>query len=385
MNPPLMCMYPFCSLFASDFNTLTRHSKSSFVLKMFWSRMSHFGVTLPLFPAKRIRQENRQPGKMNMGEVTVFGGAHIDRRGRILGETTMGASNPGRWFQEAGGGGFNAARGLARLGHDVSMVAPRGGDAEGESVARAAEEAGVTDRCFTFLDRRTPSYTAILDASGNLIVALADMELYGLFSPRRLRQRALRDLIGESRLVLVDANLPAETLTMALTLAKEAGARTAAIAISPAKVPRLAGGFAFLDHLFMNEAEASAIGGKASETAEAWPAILRAVGIRGGVVTRGGRAAVAFSGDTVACVHPPALSALADVTGAGDALAAGFLSALMRDAALGDCLRAGVAAAAITVRSPLAVATELSPERLAQELSLVSPAEILFSTLNPLP
>lgn len=315
-----------------------------------------------------------------MKNVVVLGGAHIDRRGRIAGATTLGASNPGRWFEEAGGGGFNAARGMARLGLSVSMIAPRGGDAEGETVARATEAAGVIDRSFTFLDRRTPSYTAILEADGNLVVALADMELYTMFSPRRLRQRALRDLVAEAHLVLVDANLPAETLASALRMAKEAGARTAAIAISPAKVGRLTSAFPHLDLLFLNEVEAAAIGGEKSVTTEGWPAILRRVGISGGVVTRGGRAAIAFKDDDVATVRPPDIDALADVTGAGDALAAGFLNALMRGAALGECLRAGVGAAAVTVRSPLAVADDLSPERLAQELRLVSPAEILSST-----
>lgn len=34
--------------------------------------------------------------------IAVFGGAHIDRRGRISGATAPGASNLGAWFEEAG-------------------------------------------------------------------------------------------------------------------------------------------------------------------------------------------------------------------------------------------------------------------------------------------
>ena len=52
----------------------------------------------------------------------VLGGAHVDRRGRIAGETAPGASNPGTWFVEA-----------------------------------AALAAGVEDTPFTVLDRTTPS------------------------------------------------------------------------------------------------------------------------------------------------------------------------------------------------------------------------------------
>jgi sugar/nucleoside kinase (ribokinase family) len=109
------------------------------------------------------------------GKILVLGGAHIDRRGRIAGETAPGASNPGSWFEEPGGGGFNAARNLARLGFDVTMISPRGGDPIGEMVSEAADFAGISDRPFVFLDRKTPSYTAIIEKDGNLVIALADM------------------------------------------------------------------------------------------------------------------------------------------------------------------------------------------------------------------
>ena len=69
--------------------------------------------------------------------ILVMGGAHVDRRGRIAGETAPGASNPGAWFVEAGGGAFNAARNLSRLGHRVRLVSPRGGDSDGDIVAAA--------------------------------------------------------------------------------------------------------------------------------------------------------------------------------------------------------------------------------------------------------
>jgi sugar/nucleoside kinase (ribokinase family) len=126
-------------------------------------------------------------------KILVLGGAHIDRRGRISGTTTEGASNPGSWFEEAGGGGFNAARNLARLGFDVTMISPRGGDPTGEMVGEAADYAGVHDRPFVFLDRKTPSYTAIIERDGNLVIALADMDLYRMFVPRRLSIRSVRD------------------------------------------------------------------------------------------------------------------------------------------------------------------------------------------------
>lgn len=304
---------------------------------------------------------------MTQPVISVFGGAHIDRRGRIAGETAPAASNPGTWMEEPGGGGFNAARNLARLGHAVTMVSPRGGDAEGESVARAAAEAGVIDRPAIYLDRRTPTYTAILERNGDLVIAIADMALYDLFSPRRLRQKALRDLVAQSRLVLCDANLPAETLAALTATAKAAGCLTAGIGVSPAKVVRFADSLASLDFLFLNAAEAAALTGKKAADPQAWPALLPACGLRGGVVTAGAGTAVAFSGDEQVTRAPRPLEVIGDVTGAGDALASGFLAAHLAGESLAGCLESGFAAAAITLRSPLAVHPDLSPESLAAE------------------
>jgi len=309
--------------------------------------------------------------------ILVMGGAHVDRRGRIAGETAPGASNPGGWFVEAGGGAFNAARNLARLGHRVRLVSPRGGDAEGEIVAAAAEAAGVEDTPFIFLDRATPSYTAIIERDGNLVIALADMELYRLFSPRRLRQRAMREAVTAAGMILTDANLPAETLHAMSAAAKAAGVPIAGIAISPAKVVRFRDSLPALAFLFMNEAEARTLAGAAPEDPADWPKALRAAGLSAGVVTRGGRGVIAFDGTGAALVVPPEIPALADVTGAGDSLASGFLGAILGGADIAEALRQGVAAAAITVRSPRAVAEEMSQAALARALSLVPQAEIL--------
>ena len=309
--------------------------------------------------------------------ILVMGGAHVDRRGRIAGETVPGASNPGAWFVEAGGGAFNAARNLARLGHRVRLVSPRGGDADGDIVAAAAEAAGVEDTPFTFLDRATPSYTAIIERDGNLVIALADMELYRLFSPRRLQQRAMREAMQAASLILTDANLPAETLAAMTGAARTAGVPIAGIAISPAKVVRFRESLSALAFLFMNEAEARTLTGEAPDNPAEWPKALRAIGLGAGVVTRGGRGVIAFDGKDAALVVPPDIPALGDVTGAGDSLASGFLSAWTGGSAIGEALRHGVAAAAITVRSPLAVAEEMSQAALANALSLVPEAEIL--------
>lgn len=310
-------------------------------------------------------------------EILAVGGAHIDRRGRIFGDTKPGASNPGQWFEEAGGGVFNAACNLSRLGRAVRLVAPRGGDAAGQMVADAAERAGLEDQPVMFLDRATPSYTAILERDGNLVIALADMALYDAFSARRLRARSMRDSLAASGHVLADANLPAETLATLAASCHAAAKDISAIAISPAKVVKFRAALPHLTHLFMNGAEAEAIAGTRPDDPEGWPALLQAQGLRGGSVTSGSGRTIAFDGAQVAVIEPVPLSEIADVTGAGDAFAAGFLHARLGGADLAEALRHGTASAAITLTSQHATDENLSQDKLAQQLALVPAARFL--------
>lgn len=300
--------------------------------------------------------------------ILVLGGAHIDRRGRIDGETVPGASNPGRWIEEPGGGGFNAARSLARLGLKVTMISPRGGDATGQRVAEAAAAAGVDDRPFTFLDRTTPSYTAILERDGNLVIAMADMELYRLFTPRRLKIRAVREAIGATNMLVVDANLPADTLEAIALQAQLLGKKVVGIGISPAKVVRYKNCLPLMDYLFLNAAEAGTIAQATPDSVAQWPDILRGIGLKGGVITNGAGPVICFDHDGDYALQPPHLEALADVTGAGDSLCAGTVSQLAKGNRLSQALRHGVALAGLTLLSPHATAEDLTPECLAARL-----------------
>jgi sugar/nucleoside kinase (ribokinase family) len=68
---------------------------------------------------------------------------------------------------------------------------------------------------------------------------------------------------------------------------------------------------------------------------------------------------------------------LVDVTGAGDALAAGTLSGLLEDLPLAEALKRGAALAALTLSSSHAVAPEVNRERLETMVGLVAQARHL--------
>jgi len=285
-----------------------------------------------------------------------IGGAHIDRRGQVAGEFVPGASNPGTMGEDVGGGTFNALRNAVSRGAEGWMMSVRGGDAAGATVARAIADAGLRDLSVTFLDRTTPSYTAILSRDGDVIAALADMGLYEAAFPKQMRRASVREAVASAGAIFTDANLPASALDR---LPQLAGQRPVfAIAISPAKALRLRSVLAHLACLFLNSREAAALTGLSTDApTPEMVAALKALGIARAVLSKGAQPVIAFDADNVLEIVPPAPRRVVDVTGAGDALAGATVAAMLRGVPLAEAVREGMAAAMLALESSAAVPT----------------------------
>lgn len=305
-------------------------------------------------------------------EILAVGGAHIDRRGQVSGAYVPAASNPGTMREDVGGGVFNALRSTVRRGVSGSLMSMRGGDAAGDTVSRAIAEAGIADMSAVFLDRTTPSYTALIDREGELIVGFADMALYDLAFPKQMRRSKVREAIAAADAILCDANLPSSALERLAALA--AGKPVYAIAISPAKVVRLIPVLHALALLFMNRREAVVLAGvNANATERDVVDGLRCSGLASGVVTAGGAPVLGFDETGAFSILPPAPRKIADVTGAGDALAGATIAALLRGLPLRQALRDGVAAATLAIESANAI-PDFTAATFAEALALVPDA-----------
>lgn len=311
---------------------------------------------------------------MPPARLLAIGGAHIDRRGIMTAPFVAGASVPGCMHEEVGGGAFNAAVNAVREGAEVTLVGLRGGDAAGDQVASALARYGIADAGTTYLDRATPSYTALVTGDGEVVAALADMALYDTGFEKELRRAKLRRAADESDVILIDANLPAAAATRAAKLAPDRPLY--ALAISPAKAPRLAGVIDVLALMVLNRREAHALTGVALDAPpQAVCAALRSKGLRGGVVTDGAGPVIAFNEDSAFTLQPPPVDTMQDATGAGDALAGTTIAHLPAGKDLETALRRGLAAAALTVTHASASAP-LNPvdiDALAQRIAPARP------------
>jgi sugar/nucleoside kinase (ribokinase family) len=107
----------------------------------------------------------------------------------------------------------------------------------------------------------------------------------------------------------------------------------------------------------MNAREARALAGLDEDaTAVEGARALAASGLRRGVVTDGDAALTGFDDAGVFSIVPPRPDAVADVTGAGDAVAGITVARMLCGAGFREALRCGIAAATLTVEQESVVA-----------------------------
>jgi pseudouridine kinase len=287
--------------------------------------------------------------------IACIGGAHIDRRGMLSGPLVLGTSNPGTVYADFGGVARNVARNLDRLGCAVLLCSRVGDDEAGREVLSQPID---TSLISVSLTRATASYTAILESTGELVIAVADMDVYDEVTPQVLAPALPR--LREASLWFVDTNLPGETIACLLD---SAAVPVAIDAISVAKSRRLVPLLPRIPYLFCNLAQAGSMAGaNFSDLREAVEALI-ALGAARGIVSAGARGIAVYEHGAITAM--PALAATPrDVTGAGDALVSGTLYGLSRELSLRDAARLGLAAAAIAVESESSAAPGLTLEAL---------------------
>lgn len=129
---------------------------------------------------------------------------------------------PGAAKTSLGGVGRNVAESVRRLGGSVSLLSVLGDDEPGRQVLAASRAIGLdVEKVLTLPGHRTASYTALLDGSGELVGAVADMDIFDAFAPESVLAR-LGGLTG-AKLLVCDANLPSASLDAAKLRAHELG------------------------------------------------------------------------------------------------------------------------------------------------------------------
>ena len=110
--------------------------------------------------------------------VVVVGGANIDYKHQLRAPSTLASSNPSRTYSSFGGVGRNIAQNLAQLAMGVDLLSGIGLDALGEQLLAKTRLAGVNTDHIKLSQAHTGSYSAILEPSGELVIAVAAMDIF---------------------------------------------------------------------------------------------------------------------------------------------------------------------------------------------------------------
>lgn len=300
--------------------------------------------------------------------VLVLGGAHIDRNGTMEAPYIKGSSIPGVMREDVGGGAFNIANNLVRLDIPVIFSSPRADESLTFKIQNRLRNLPNFVDLPIQIEGNSPSYTALKDENGELIAALADMQLYDGLNLETFLTEELRHKIRQTDVLITDANFPSEVLTAIGKLISK-NCQWHAVATSPAKVEKFLPSLTRLNLLSMNMNEAAELTGLKDNSVSEIIERLKDMGLKCGIITDGPRGLHYFSDhDDAASSLPPFLSEkVVDVTGAGDATLAGFIASTLRGEASEDALLTGLIAAKITIETNGACSEDLSMEAIEAE------------------
>ena len=340
----------------------------------------------------RIREEVLSSPRLSdsrgrFGGVVVIGGANIDLRGKSEEELKRYTSNPGKINVDSGGVGRNIAHNLALLSVPVTLLSAVGDDGEGIRILEETGKAGVkTEQMIISGEHPTGIYLAILDEKGEMEVAVSDMRILEEVTVEYLRSKAY--LIKESKIVVMDTNIPEQSIEYVVDLCNKVKVPLLIEPVSVEKARKLrkvlegsgrerGSGRWVIDYITPSEDELESIlGAETERDSDEGEGIdvdvvkaaeeLRRKGAKNVIVTLGKRGIyVSCSGVDEGRKEDwnkfmvPYRGEVVDVTGAGDALVAGLVYGIYKGYSTEVAARFGLGAAALTISTKEAVRRDL--------------------------
>jgi pseudouridine kinase len=307
-------------------------------------------------------------------QVICIGGANIDRKLHIKDAAQLGTSNPIYSTQSVGGVARNIAENIGRLGLEVALISTRGNDTDWSFIEESSSLYMNLENVVSFPEKSTGSYTAVLDANGELIIALADMEVYEAISLDLMLKND--GLLSRSKCLMVDLNCPKQTIQFLCYFAKNHSIPIVLIPVSSPKMNRLPDELDGVTWLITNRDESETYFNMEIKNEADWKSALEkwlSLGIANVVVTNGKKGSMVGNKDE-GIFHVPSIEVndIVDVTGAGDAFSSAVIYSWLEGKSLLEIAKAGTINAAKTLQSAYTVRHDLSAEQLQKDMEELS-------------
>ncbi len=286
---------------------------------------------------------------MSRNAILVIGSANMDlvvttQRFPQPGETVFGR----KFGMYPGGKGANQAVAAAKLGGNVYFLGKMGNDLFREKLSASMQNDGVQlDHLLIDLHAATGMALITVDSNGQneiVVVSGSNMNL----SPADIESK--RAVFTATKIVLLQLEIPLETVTRSARLAKEHGA---IVILNPAPARELPQQLlSLIDYLTPNETEAAFLIKQDihdQPSAQAAGSKLLAKGVQNIILTRGEKGALLVNNERAELFPAKKVQAV-DTTGAGDAFNGALAFSLAGGKSIDEAIRFAntVAAYAVT-------------------------------------
>lgn len=284
---------------------------------------------------------------MKTGKILVIGSSNTDmtiksERLPAPGETILG----GKFLMGAGGKGANQAVAAKRLGGDVTFVCKVGRDIFGDNAVKGYEKEGIDTSHILRSDAPSGVALILVDAKAENSIAVAP-GANGDLTPADIRN--LRGVIAGASYLILQLEVPVETVLEAARIAHEAGVY---VILNPAPACPLPGElFKYLSLITPNQTETALMTGIEADEASLDKAVdaLRTKGVKDVVITLGSRGSLVCTGGKNEFVPACKVKAV-DTTAAGDTFCGALCVALSEGKSLTEAAAFATKASALAVQ-----------------------------------
>lgn len=293
----------------------------------------------------------------------VIGGMNIDRKFNLEGKLIPKTSNPVTSSTSIGGVGRNIAENLGRLDQAVTLLSVAGYDNAYDIIKEYTAPYVNLSQVTQLLHETTSSYSAVLDPHGEMLLALADMDICRHMTKEWINQHHSQLVQAES--LVVDLNINLEAMQAIIDIARHHDINLVIVPVSAPKMTHLPDQLDGVNWIIVNRDESEAYFGYESSTHIKPTTLVQnwlKTGVKHVILTCGKDALYLGSHDTAEITKftPPTASHIKDVTGAGDAFAAGLIYGILQNCSTEQSIHYALANAYLTIQSTDTVRNDLS-------------------------
>lgn len=283
-----------------------------------------------------------------MKKALVIGSLNMDMTVKVeelpkLGETIFGND----FYESCGGKGANQAVAVSKLGMKTEMIGMVGKDSQGEKLIQNLNKYGIISDNVIKSDELTGRAIITVDKKGdNNIIVISGSN----FKITKEHIQAKQDVIASSDVVILQNEIPSETVEFSLLKAKELGKITI---FNPAPARKLSGEvFKNTDYLILNETEMEEIFEikfNDEEYTEKISIKKKKYGIKNIILTLGDKGSILFSEDNNIKKYDVYKVKAVDTTAAGDSFIGAFTMKICEIGNPDEAIKYATAVSAIVV------------------------------------